>query len=71
MTVGFFCGTRSIWTGDALPEPLDVPELQWALGLLRQELNSPEELQSRSLAELENLAVQLKKQLDARLANGT
>lgn len=114
---------------DALPEPLNVPEVRWALGdlvmisqsdrerelyesrlkmrrdintalaeadeaaetrgrekgrkeiqiariqslqrLLRQEISPPESLQSLSFAELEDLAVQLERQLDARLANGS
>lgn len=106
---------------DALPGPLNVPEVRWALGdlvmisqneqdrelyesrlkmrrdistalseaevvgevriqvrriqslqrLLRQPISPPEQLQSLSFMELENLAIQLEDQLDARLANGS
>lgn len=110
---------------DALPQPLNVPEVRWALGdlamisqsdrdrelyesrlkmrrdintalaeadeageargriavqitriqslqrLLRQEISPHEQLKTLSFSELENLAVGLEDQLEARLANGS
>jgi hypothetical protein len=49
---------------------IQVRRIQSLQRLLRQEIGPPDKLQSLSICELENLAVQLEKQLDAKLGKG-
>ena len=56
---------------DALPEPLNVPDVRWALGdllMISQSDREREQLQTLSPHELANLVDRLQAELDTKLA---